>query len=366
MPDVADDVVIPVIGECDDSWLSDPSVMAVQPHHVAEALAAATDGLFAAGAIGAGSGMTCLGWKGGIGTASRVVDGHVLGALVMTNFGSLERLCVDGSPVGRRFAELGRNGEREAPEGSCIVVIATDAPILPAQCERVARRAGLGLARTGSVASHGSGEIFLAFSTTCRLERNGRGRVTHDVLSDGDLDCAVRGRGRCNGGSGARQHVPGDDDDRSAWSCRRGVADRRDVEVDVILSMPVVVAPDHVHHDVATGVWCGVTEASDELPVRAEIIATACAAAGAPIVEAEDHGLDALLRVHDPRFLVGAADRVPTLGRRRPSRIARHSVCHAVLLPAGGRHARRRPPSRCGDDSSRDRLLRDGHHDVHR
>jgi D-aminopeptidase len=185
--DVGDDVVIPVIGECDDSWLSDPSVMAVQPHHVAEALANATDGLFAGGAIGAGSGMTCLGWKGGIGTASRLVDGHVLGALVLTNFGALERLCVNGSPVGKRFAALGRSGEREAPEGSCIVVIATDAPILPAQCERLARRAGLGLARTGSVASHGSGEIFLAFSTGCRLDRNGRGRVTHEVLQDGDL-----------------------------------------------------------------------------------------------------------------------------------------------------------------------------------
>ena len=185
--DVADDVVIPVVGECDDSWLSDPSAMAVQPHQVSEAFANATDGLFEAGAIGAGSGMTCLGWKGGIGTASRVVDGHVLGALVMTNFGSLERLCVNGSPVGRRFAELGRNGEREAPEGSCIVVIATDAPILPAQCQRVALRAGLGLARTGSIASHGSGEIFLAFSTGCRFSRNNRGRVTHDVLSDSDL-----------------------------------------------------------------------------------------------------------------------------------------------------------------------------------
>ncbi len=186
--DVGDDVVIPVVGECDDSWLSDPSVMAVQPHHVAEALAEVTDGLFPAGAIGAGSGMTCLGWKGGIGTSSRVVDGQVLGALVMTNFGALERLCVNGSPVGRRFAELGRSGEREAPDGSCIVVIATDAPILPVQCERLARRAGLGLARTGSVATHGSGEIFLAFSTSCRSTRNGRGPVTHDVLSDRDLD----------------------------------------------------------------------------------------------------------------------------------------------------------------------------------
>ena len=84
--------------------------------------------------------------------------------------------------------------------------------------------------------------------------------------------------------------------------------------------MPVVVGPDHVRHDVATGVWCGVTEASDELPVRAEIIATACAMAGAPIVEAVDHGLDALLRVHDPRFLAVAGVRLPTLGGRRPPR----------------------------------------------
>jgi D-aminopeptidase len=188
VPEIADDVIAPVIGECDDSWLSDPSVMAVKPHHVGEAFAAAADGLFEAGAIGAGSGMTCLGWKGGIGTASRVVDGFVVGALVLTNFGALERLCVDGSPVGKRFAERGRSGEREAPEGSCIVVIATDAPILPAQCERVARRAGLGLARTGSVATHGSGEIFVAFSTTCRFVRGGRGRVTHEVLSNRDLD----------------------------------------------------------------------------------------------------------------------------------------------------------------------------------
>ncbi len=188
VPEVSDDVVAPVVGECDDSWLSNPAAMAVQPNHVSEALADATGGLFAAGAIGAGSGMTCLGWKGGIGTASRIVDGQVLGVLVLTNFGALERLCVNGSPVGKRFAALGRSGEREAPEGSCIVVIATDAPLLPAQCERVARRAGLGLARTGSVATHGSGEIFMAFSTTCRFLRDARGHVTHDVLTDRQLD----------------------------------------------------------------------------------------------------------------------------------------------------------------------------------
>ncbi len=187
VPEVADDVIIPVVGECDDSWLSDPSVMAMRPHHVAEALADASEEV-AAGAVGAGSGMTCLGWKGGIGTSSRLVDGHTVGVLTLTNFGALERLCVNGSPVGRRFVELGRNGEREAAEGSCIVVIATDAPLLPAQCERLARRAGLGLARTGSVAGHGSGEIFLAFSTSTRFDRNRQGRVTHDVVGDRDLN----------------------------------------------------------------------------------------------------------------------------------------------------------------------------------
>jgi D-aminopeptidase len=188
VPEVADDVVIPVIGECDDSWLSDPRKLSVQPHHVAEAFAAATGGAFPAGAIGAGSGMTCLGWKGGIGTSSRLIGGYALGVLVQTNFGALERLCVNGSPVGRRFAALGRNGEREAPDGSCIVVIATDAPLLPAQCARLARRAGLGLARTGSVASHGSGEIFVAFSTTSRFHRTGRGLVTHTAVGDADLN----------------------------------------------------------------------------------------------------------------------------------------------------------------------------------
>ncbi|HEY4608369.1 MAG TPA: P1 family peptidase [Ilumatobacteraceae bacterium] len=188
VPGIADDVIAPVVGECDDSWLSDPSAMAVTPRHAAEAITAAVGGSFAGGAVGAGSGMTCLGWKGGIGTSSRIVDGHVLGALVLTNFGSLERLSINGAPVGRRFAERGRSGEREAPEGSCIVVIATDAPILPAQCERLARRAGLGLARTGSTASHGSGEIFVAFSTGCRLPRDRRGRVVHDVLADRELN----------------------------------------------------------------------------------------------------------------------------------------------------------------------------------
>jgi D-aminopeptidase len=117
--------------------------------------------------------MTCLGWKGGIGTASRLAGDHVVGVLVLANFGLGRELRVAGVPVG-----LVMPGEaRSKPAGSCIAVVATDAPLSSASLERVARRAGLGLARTGSVAHHGSGEIFLAFSTS-------RG----DEAEGGDLD----------------------------------------------------------------------------------------------------------------------------------------------------------------------------------
>src|SRR5581483_2719550 len=156
-----DDVVIPVVGECDDSWLSDARIPHVEPRHVAEAVARASSD-FEEGAVGAGAGMVCFGWKGGIGSSSRRAGDHVVGVLVLTNFGSAEQLRVDGVPVGRLLAERGA-GPPE-PGGSCIAVVATDAPLAPSQLERLARRAGLGLARTGSVAHHGSGEIFVAFA----------------------------------------------------------------------------------------------------------------------------------------------------------------------------------------------------------
>jgi len=156
-----DDVVIPVVGECDDSWLSDARVAHVQPGDVARAVADATAD-FAQGAVGAGAGMTCFGWKGGIGSASRRAGDHTVGVLLLTNFGTSEQLRVDGVPVGRLLDE--RPDEAPDPGGSCIAVVATDAPLTPPQLERVARRAGLGLARAGSVAHHGSGEIFVAFA----------------------------------------------------------------------------------------------------------------------------------------------------------------------------------------------------------
>ena len=154
-----DRVVIPVVGECDDSWLSDARIAHVQPDDVAHAVADATAD-FEQGAVGAGAGMSCFDWKGGIGSASRRAGDHTVGVLLLTNFGTSEQLRVEGVPVGQLLDE--KPDEALDPGGSCIAVVATDAPLTPPQLERVARRAGLGLARTGSVAHHGSGEIFVA------------------------------------------------------------------------------------------------------------------------------------------------------------------------------------------------------------
>jgi len=185
-----EDVVLPLVAECDDSWLSDSRRMQVGVDDVRAALAAArasvgSDRPPEEGAVGAGTGMTCLGWKGGIGTASRVLPtGHVLGALVLTNFGEADRLTVAGVPVGRHLAaaQAGRTGEA----GSCIVVLVTDAPLDAAGCRRLARRAGLGLARTGSTAYHASGEIFLALATGLRAPRGER--ATGVPLAGRELD----------------------------------------------------------------------------------------------------------------------------------------------------------------------------------
>ena len=157
------DVVIPVVGECDDSWLSDARVKHVQPEDVARAVADASAD-FEQGAVGAGAGMSCFDWKSGIGSSSRRAGEHSVGVLLLTNFGSSGQLRVDGVAVGELLDE--RPADAPAPGGSCIAVVATDAPLTPPQLERLARRAGLGLARAGSVAHHGSGEIFVAFATS--------------------------------------------------------------------------------------------------------------------------------------------------------------------------------------------------------
>lgn len=165
-----EDVLIPVVGECDDSDLSEARVVQIEAADVARAVESATAWPFDEGAVGAGTGMTCLGWKGGIGSSSRVAGEWVVGVLVLANFGGARQLRVAGVPVG----ELMPGEARADPAGSCIAVVATDAPLSAASLERVARRAGLGLARTGSVAHHGSGEIFVAFSTSSADGLEGR------------------------------------------------------------------------------------------------------------------------------------------------------------------------------------------------
>jgi D-aminopeptidase len=174
------EVIIPVVGECDDSWLSDPRAMHVTFDDVRTALEAArAGGDFAQGAVGAGTGMSCLGWKGGIGSASRVLpDGRVVGVLLLTNFGTADRLTIDGVRI-----DLDRTGIVEPPPaGSCIGIVITDAPIDAAGCKRLATRIGLGLARTGSVAHHGSGEIFLGLANGLRASGCGGPPITGKAL----------------------------------------------------------------------------------------------------------------------------------------------------------------------------------------
>ena len=159
-----EDFVIPVVGECDDSWLSEGRVVQVEAADVGRAVAEASGGAVAEGAVGGGTGMMTKGYKAGIGTASRIAPsiGGAVGVLVLSNFYPPPGLVMDGVPVGDLLGEPSET--RRSKAGSCIAVVAVDAPLASHQLERVARRAGLGLARCGSVGHHGSGEIFVAFA----------------------------------------------------------------------------------------------------------------------------------------------------------------------------------------------------------
>jgi len=157
---------LPIVAETWDGTLNDIYGRHVKAEHLAAAMGAAAPGPVAEGGVGGGTGMVCYGFKGGIGTASRVLPagqgGYTLGVLVQANHGRRPQLLIGGLPVGLELRE-GREGEEET--GSIIIVVGTDAPLLPHQLERLARRAALGLARTGGVAGNGSGDIFIAFST---------------------------------------------------------------------------------------------------------------------------------------------------------------------------------------------------------
>jgi len=177
-PSVGDseDVVIPIVAECDDSFLNNPRGRHVKQHHVLSAINNASDGEVEEGSIGSGTGMSCFEFKGGIGTSSRVVfNQYTIGTLVMTNLGRREDFLLDGTAVGKGIQDnMPSSG---VPEGSIIIVIGTDAPLLPHQLSRIAKRSALGLGKIGSKAHNGSGEIALAFSTGNILKRGEQSEV---------------------------------------------------------------------------------------------------------------------------------------------------------------------------------------------
>ena len=210
-----DDALLPVVAECDDGHLNASRRVQVDEADVRAAiadLAGPERGPVAGGVVGAGTGMSCFDLKGGIGSASRVVmpvdrryaydlrtdesgrppsaPTYTVGVLALTNFGRLPRLVIDGVRVGQALIGEGLAEEStERERGSCVIVVATDAPLLPAALQRLARRAGLGLARTGSSGGHGSGDIFLAFSTGLRIPRaSGQALRTVEVVDDEYLD----------------------------------------------------------------------------------------------------------------------------------------------------------------------------------
>jgi len=196
---------LPVVGETYDGLLSDMNGFHVTGAHLHEALAAARGGPVEEGTVGGGTGMVCHEFKGGIGTASRVIaseaGGYTVGVLVQANYGKRSWLRVDGVRVGEAIPATevpspydDGTGVPPAGSGSIIVVVATDAPLLPHQCERLAQRAGLGIARVGGTGGHTSGDLFIAFATgnsipTGRADDDNDpvGLATYDVRAVGDI-----------------------------------------------------------------------------------------------------------------------------------------------------------------------------------
>lgn len=162
---------LPVVGETWDGWLSTPGSFPLTAEHAAEALGSATPGPVEEGSVGGGTGMICHEFKGGIGTSSRVAttagESFTVGVLVQANYGSRPDLRVDGVPVGREigFDVVPSAWDHPPNGGSIIIILATDAPLLPVQCRRLAQRATVGLARVGGYGHESSGDIFIAFST---------------------------------------------------------------------------------------------------------------------------------------------------------------------------------------------------------
>jgi D-aminopeptidase len=187
------DTVLPVVAECDDQFLNDQQGRHVQASHVLAALDGATSGPVAEGCVGAGTGMVAYRFKAGIGTSSRLIPtalgGSTVGVLVNANMAPRAELRIAGVPVGDMIRDL--MPELKPSEGSIIIIIATDAPLLPHQLSRVAKRASLGLARTGTTGRNSSGDFMLAFSTAQELREDLDDATQSVTVAHGDLVDAV-------------------------------------------------------------------------------------------------------------------------------------------------------------------------------
>lgn len=186
--------VNPIVCECNDMFINDIRAFGVKKDHVYEAIhTAGVD--FLEGSVGAGTGMKCFGLKGGIGSSSRVVSyphgTYTIGALVLSNFGELQNLTIDGGHVGKKIKEKLSNQSNEGDKGSIIMVIATDLPVTARQLKRIIKRAGVGLSRTGSYLGNGSGDIIIGFSTINKINHESKDElVTVSAIHENDIDQA--------------------------------------------------------------------------------------------------------------------------------------------------------------------------------
>jgi len=186
--------VNPVVCECNDASLNDIQRRAVREEHVLKAIESASED-FEEGAVGAGRGMTCHGLKGGMGSSSRVIklDGreYVLGVLTLTNHGRMADLTISGQRVGEQIQKTIR--ESLPDKGSCIVIMATDLPLTDRQLKRIIRRASVGLARLGSFIGHGSGEVFIGFTTANRIPKDADSALMQmSAIHEDHIDKAFR------------------------------------------------------------------------------------------------------------------------------------------------------------------------------
>lgn len=188
--------VNPVVCECNDQYLNDIRGRHIKKQHIFEAIKNA-DVDFEEGAVGAGRGMSCLGFKGGIGTSSRLLEFDkevfTIGVLVMSNFGAGGDLVIDGVKVGRSVEKLKKTMDSSEDKGSIIIILATDIPLTERQLKRIAKRAVVGLSRTGSYIGNGSGDIIIGFSTANKINHyEDRSTIPIRMLNENKIDMAFR------------------------------------------------------------------------------------------------------------------------------------------------------------------------------